>query len=95
VELPELQDLRRDAEDILRTEVSVHIQDLRLEDIPDPDEIHMIKDVVEDNQWTGWYTVETNAEKIYEVSYHYEKEVFYVTTYLMTVCKKYDPPHKY
>lgn len=95
MELAVLQDLRRDAEDILRTEIAVHILDLALEDIPDSDEIKMLTDFDDEDRWTGIYQVDTNLEKIYEVSYNYETAKFYVTTYLMTICKKYDPPHEY
>ncbi len=95
MELPVLQDLRRDAEDCLLTEIAIHISDLALEDIPTPDEIHMLKDFDEEDRWYGIYQVETNMEKLYEVSYSYSSGKFYITTYLMTFCNKYDPPHEY
>lgn len=90
-----LQNLRRDAEEVLVTEISVHILDLALEDIPTPDEIHLIKEFDEEERWTAIYQVETNMEKLYEVSYSYDTAKFYITTYLMTLCTKYDPPHEY
>ena len=97
LELPELQDMRRDAEEILLTEISLHILDLALEDIPDPSEIHMLKefDNFDEEKWSAIYQVETNLEKLYEVSYDFETNKFYVTTYFMTFCNKYDPPHEY
>lgn len=95
MELAELQDIRRDAEELLRTDVSVHIQDLALEDIPDQDEIHLVTDFSDDEMWEGVYMLETNAEKMYRVSFRFDTQKFYVTTYLMTICKKYDPPHEY
>lgn len=97
MELPELQDLRRDAEDILLTEISVHILDLALEDIPTRDEIHMLKefDNFDEEEWCAIYQIETNLEKLYEVSYDFKRNKFFVTTYLMTICTKYDPPHEY
>lgn len=94
-ELAVIQDLRRDAEDCLRTEISVHILDLSLEDIPDESEIRMIKDFNDEERWTGIYQVETNLEKLYEVTYNHGTGKFYVTTYLMTICTRYDPPHEY
>lgn len=96
-ELSVLQDLRRDAEDVLRTEISVHILDLGMEDIPSPDEIHMLKefDNFDEEKWSAIYQVETNLEKLYEVTYNFETNKFYITTYLMTFCNKYDPPHEY
>lgn len=94
-ELAVLQDLRRDAEDVLRLEISLHILDLALEDIPEESELHMLKDFDDEERWTGIYQVETNMEKLYEVSYSYTTGKFYVTTYLMTYCNKYDPPHEY
>lgn len=97
MELETLQDLRRDAEDILYTEIAVHIKDLALEDLPTRDEIHMLKefDNFDEEKWSAIYQVETNLEKLYEVTYNFETNKFYVTTYLMTFCKKYDPPNEY
>jgi hypothetical protein len=80
-ELAVLQDLRRDAEDCLRTEIALHILDLALEDIPTQEEIHMLKDFDDEERWTGIYQVETNMEKLYEVSYSYTAGKFYITTY--------------
>lgn len=94
-ELAVLQDLRRDAEDILRTEISLHIHDLALEDIPEDGELHMLKDFDDEDRWVGIYQSETDMEKLYEVSYSYEVGKFFVTTYTMTYCNKYDPPHEY
>lgn len=96
-ELAILQDLRRDAEDCLLTEIFVHIKDLALEDIPKPEEVHMLKefDLYDEEKWSAIYQVETNLEKLYEVTYNYETQKFYVTTYLMTFCNPYEPPHEY
>lgn len=97
MELETLQDLRRDAEDILYTEIAVHIKDLALEDLPTRDEIHMLRefDNFDEEKWSAIYQVETNLEKLYEVTYNFETNKFYVTTYLMAFCKKYDPPNEY
>lgn len=95
MELAVLQNLRRDAEDCLRTEIALHILDLALEDLPQQDEILMLKDFSDDDRWTGIYQVETNMEKLYEVSYKFDTGKFYITTYLMTFCNIYDPPHEY
>ena len=96
-ELAVLQDLRRDAEDCLLTEIALHILDVGLEDIPKPSEVHMLKefDIYEEERWSAIYQVETNMEKLYEVTYNFETNKFYITTYLMTICTKYDPPHEY
>ncbi len=94
-ELAVLQDLRRDAEDCLRTEIALHILDLALEDIPTQDEIRMLTDFDDEERWSGIYQIETNMEKLYEVNYVYATGKFYITTYLMTFCTKYDPPHEY
>lgn len=81
----------------MRTEIALHILDLAMEDIPTPDEIHMLKDFdnYDEERWTAIYQVETNMEKLYEVSYSFEANKFHITTYLMTFCNKYDPPHEY
>lgn len=94
-ELTDLQDLRRDALEVLWTEIAQHIPDLALEELPTEDEIHMLKEESDEIRWTAIYQVETNLEKIYEVSYRYDSEKFYVTTYLMTFCNKHEPPHRY
>lgn len=94
-ELCDIQDLRRDAMEILWTEIAQHIPDLALEDLPSEDEIHMLRDDNDDERWIGIYQVETNLEKLYEIAYRYDTQKFYVTTYLMTYCNKHEPPHLY
>lgn len=95
MELAELQDLRRDAEEVLRTEIALHILDVAMEDVPTQDEIHMLTDFEDDEKWNGIYQIETNLEKMYEVTFNYTTKKFYVTTFLMTFCNKFDPPHEY
>ena len=94
-DIAEVQDLRRDALEVLWTEIAQHILDLSLEDRPTEDEIHMLSDDFDEEKWTGFYQVETNLERIYEVSYRFDVEKFYVTTYTMTYCNKHEPPHLY
>lgn len=95
--LLDLNDIRRDALELLQTDVSVHILDVGLEDVPTLDDIHLIGEEADegDECWIGYFKVDTNLERLYEVSYRYETEMFYITTYTMTFCKKYDPPHLY
>ncbi len=94
-ELTDLQDLRRDAHEVLWTEIAQHIPDLGREDLPEEFEIHMLREDYDDERWTAIFQVETNLEKIYEIAYRYDTEKFYVTTYLMTFCNKHEPPHRY
>lgn len=94
-DIAEVQDLRRDALEVLWIEIAQHILDLSIEDQPTEDEIHMLRDDLDEEKWTGFYQVETNLEKIYEVTYRFDTEKFYVTTYLMTYCNKHEPPHLY
>ena len=94
-ELTDLQDLRRDAQEVLWTEIAQHIPDIGLEDLPGDDEIHMLREDSDDERWVAIYQIETNLEKLYEVAYRYDTEKYYVTTYLITYCNKHEPPHRY
>lgn len=94
-ELTDLQDLRRDAQEVLWTEIAQHIPDLGLEDLPSDDEIHMLREDYDDERWVAIFQIETNLEKLYEVAYRYDTEKYYVTTYTMTYCNKHEPPHRY
>lgn len=87
--LTDLQDLRRDAQEVLWTEVAQHIPDIGLEDLPGDDEIHMLREDYDDERWVAIFQIETNLEKLYEVAYRYDTEKYYVTTYLMTYCNKH------
>lgn len=90
-----LQDLRRDAEDVLWTEIAQHISDVGLEDLPKTEDIHMFREDYDDEKWTGFFQVDTNLERIYEVSYRYDRGKFYITTYVMMYCNQHEPPHEY
>lgn len=94
-DLAVIQDLRRDAQEVLWTEIAQHIPDIGLEDLPTEEDIHMFREDYDDERWTGFYQTDTNLEKIYEVSYRFDAEKFYVTTYTMTYCNKHEPPHLY
>ncbi len=94
-ELAIIQDLRRDAQEVLWTEIAQHILDLKLEDLPNEDDICMLREDYDEEKWTAFYQTETNLERIYEVSYHFDVEKFYVTTYTITYCNKHEPPHLY
>ena len=94
-ELAELQDFRRDAVSVLYTEIAQHILDLAREDLPTEDEIHLLRDDSDDEKWSGIFQVETNLEKIFEVTYRHDTQKFYVTTYLMAYCNIHEPPHEY
>lgn len=92
---PVLNDLRRDAADVLRTDIAVRVLDIGQEDLPTDDDIHLLKDFEEEDSWMGLFSSETTGEKLFEVRYRYDTEKFYITTYLMLYCAKVDPPHMY
>ena len=91
----ELQDVRRDAAELLRTDISLHILDVGMEDLPSDSDIKLLTDSGDDDEWVGIFTNDNNAERIYEVKYNVHNETFFITTYIMAFCKKYDPMHLY
>lgn len=95
MDLTDLQDLRRDAQQVLWTEIAQHILDLAKEELPEENDFHMLREDYDDERWSAIFQVETNLEKIYEVAYRYDTGKFYVTTYLMAYCNKHQPPHLY
>lgn len=90
-----MQDLRRDAVQLLIEDIGYHILDVGLEDIPKEDDIQMLMDHSDEDEWFGIFTNDNNAERMYEVKYRYDVGKFFITTFLMTFCKKVDPPHLY
>lgn len=91
-----LQDLRRDATQLLIEDISLHIRDVGLEDVPTEEDIRMLVDYDDDEEkWTGIFVTDTNLERMYEISYRYDVGKFFITTYTMTYCKRVDPPHLY
>lgn len=95
VNVPANLDLRRDATILLIEDISVHILDLAMEDAPTEDDIRLLTDFFDEEEWTGIFQTDTNAERIYEVKYKYDSAHFFITTYTMTFCKKIVPPHLY
>lgn len=86
-----LEELRRDATSLISHK---QLLDHRIGVDDDPvvdDEVHLLRDIEEENKWVGYFVAENNAEKIYEVSYNYAAGKFYLTEYVMRECIALDP----
>ena len=89
----EASDLRRDSVELVLDRYTYEITDVRLDDVPSADDVQLIGDREEDGRWVGWYQVDSNMEKIYEVSYTYATSKFYISSYLMTSCRNVEAPY--
>lgn len=87
------QDLRRDATTIVCEQQSREVLDVRYEDFAEEDEIVFMGDREDEDQWIGLFQYTGNSEKIYEVSYRFSTQQFFVTDYVMLSCTKADSPH--
>lgn len=85
------EDLRRDAIALIVYKQTLDHRVIVDDDPTEEEEVHLLRDLEEENKWTGYFIAENNAEKIYEVSYHYGAQKFYLTEYVMRECIGMDP----
>ena len=86
-----LQDLRRDAVSLIAYKQLLDHRVVVDDDPVTEDEVHLLSDMDDENRWVGYFTAENTGEKIYEVSFVYEQQKFYLTEYMMRECIALDP----
>lgn len=68
------------------------ISDMRFEDISKESDIRFLYEDEFVDRWTGTFKDDNNDEKIYEVTYRYEADQFYVSVYTLKTCVPVDAP---
>lgn len=86
-----LQDFRRDAVSLIAYKQLLDHREGVDADPVSESEVHLVSDTDDEVRWTGLFTAENNAETIYEVSYLYSSQKFYLTEYVMRTCTSFDP----
>ena len=88
-----LPDLRRDATTIVCEQQAREILDVKYEDFAKEEEITFLTDKVDEERWEGFFQYDGNSEKIYQVTYRFDTQQFFVTDFVMLSCTKADAPY--
>jgi hypothetical protein len=87
-----INDLRRDATTLIAHKYLLDIRDLNHQDPIAEDEVRLIGDSLDGENWTGLFSTDDDAESVYEVSYREGNEgAYYITKYVMFSCERVDP----
>ena len=70
------------------------IDDVNYDDLPCMDDVSMWYCTEDIDRVVARFTIETNSEVLYEVSYTKKTRAYYVSTYSMTQCVKVDSPRE-
>jgi hypothetical protein len=87
----DINDLRRDATALIAHRYLLAVRDLQREVIVEEEDIRLIGDNLDGDNWTGHFSCDADGETIYEVSYKEETGAYYITKYVMFECEKIDP----
>lgn len=71
-----------------------NIEDLRFEDPPTYEDVVMWTSWENEEQIGGRFSIETNSEVLYEVTYKKASREFFISTYTLTACSKVDSPRE-
>lgn len=89
----DLTDLRRDAITLVCEEQAREIEDLRFQDPITESDVNLLMDSSNDDRWEGIFQHDHNGERIYQISYRFKEQQFYISIYDLTACVKADAPY--